>query len=231
MSLIQSIVGSAIKSAAPPPPAWVYPPPGNNYPVTTGVLTGTVQSAVSGYYEAGSLLNTVNNGLYRRTYVGQAFDASYVMDPAFPGAYTLVEYQADPYVGFGSGGDINTGFTMEWIGYFKPAQSGDFVFEIDVDDYVQMWVGATAVTGFDNTNAIVQGNNSIAGSVAYPMLADKYYPVRIRYVENQGGHNCSIWAGLNGAAPTLNADSAATGQFFFDTYAATGAFPESGLII
>jgi hypothetical protein len=230
MSILQAIIASiAGAGAGGGPGGWLYPPIGNAYPVVGPSVTENAEPAVVGYYEVGSL-NTPSLGLYRRTYEGTAFGNDFEQDAGFPGSYTLRENEADTFVGFGFGMDNATNFTMEWLGYFKPAQTGNFVFATQADDYFTMWIGETAVSGFDNTNSIMQVNNDPGNSLAYPMTADRYYPVRIRFAEYSGAHNCTIWSGLSGTTLAHNQQSAATGQFFYDINTANSAFPGSGLI-
>jgi hypothetical protein len=230
MSIIQSLIATSVYvESTPPGPNWIYPPPGNNYPVAGGTAAGSLGAPVSGYYESSSI-STPTVGLYRRVYTGTAFGSTFTQDSNFPSTYFVVENQVDSYVGFAFDFDNQTNFTMEWLGFFKPTITGNFVFATNTDDYSIMWIGANAVSGFDNTNSVLQANNSTSGSMALPMVADKYYPVRIRYVENQGGHNFSVWSGISGAPLQHNLDSAATGQFYFDA-THNGAFPGSGLII
>jgi hypothetical protein len=227
--MFQSIIGTAIYSEQGGGGGWIYPPPGNGYPISVVTQTAVTQAPVSGYYEASSV-GTPSLGLYRRTFLGQAFGSNYVQDPDFPATYNIVQNLNDPAVGFGFDLDVATNFTMEWMGYFKPAQSGDFIFCAQVDDFFAMWIGQDAVSGFTGSNAIVKANNEFAASLAYPLIADKYYPVRLRFVENQGGHSCTIWSGLKGNTPQHNQNSAATGQFFYDPTFVMG-FPGSGLIV
>lgn len=210
MSYIQAIIASISGGSS----SWIYPPIGNGYPIASSTITENVEPAVVGYYQVGSL-NTPRLGLYRRTYTA---------------GDTLVRNEADSYVGFGYGTDVAENFNMEWLGYFKPAQTGDFVFSANIDDAMQMWIGETAVLGFDESNTLMQVDNGSINSLAYPMISDRYYPVRIRFVENSGDHNCTIWSGLNGTTPEHNQQSAATGQFFYDINTSNSAFPGSGLI-
>jgi hypothetical protein len=232
MSIIQSIIGTAIYSeqGGGGGGEWIYPPPGNGYPVAMAEATGDTQAPVVGYYEASSV-GTPSLGLYRRTFLGQAFGGDYVQDPDFPSTYNVAQNINDPAVGFANNLDVATNFTMEWMGYFRPAVNGDFIFAATIDDYFAMWIGQDAVSGFNASNAILKAANQFHNSLAYPMLANKYYPVRLRFVENQGAHNCAIWSGLKDAgALRHNQDSAATGQFFYDPTFVMG-FPGSGLIV
>ena len=121
-------------------------------------------------------------------------------------------------------------------GYFKPAVTGDFVFSMFVDDYASMWIGANARAGsFAVNNVAINANNNRVDSLAYTMTAGKYYPVRIMYTEISGGHNLTIWSGLNNTVLQNQDNSAATGQFYFDGNNSNGGylgeFASIGLIV
>ena len=226
MSIIQSIIGSSFIWAAS---GWLYPPPGDQYPVAGNyqMLAGA-PVPILGYYEASSL-SAPTLGMWRRTFPGMALDGS-GMDTNFPSSYSEAQSMADPYVGFGDNGDVNQGFTMEWTGYFKPTNTSNFVFEIAVDDYAYMWIGQDALTPTIE-NALLAANNSDAVTTgAVPLIQDKYYPVRIRYTENSGNHNCTVWSGWNGTTLLNNQQSAASGQFYYDNGQPID-FPGTGLII
>lgn len=229
MSIIQSIIASSYVQSGNGS-SWIYPPIGQNYPVTgTYHLLTSSPLIIAGYYE-GSSIAAPTLGLWRRTFSGMAIENT-SMDPNFPGTYSQVQSLADQYVGFGSDNDVATQFTMEWTGYFKPTTTSNFVFEMNVDDYSMMWIGQDAVSGFTPSNSIITcNNNQVATSGAIPLIADKYYPVRIRYTENQGGHNCTVWSGWNGTTLANNIYTAASGQFFYDNGQPID-FPSTGLVI
>lgn len=223
MSIFQTLIGSAVGASAPP----LYPVPGFGYPNAGGSINATgVIDTISGYYEASSLSNPVV-GLWRRTYSGEAVGSG-TFDPAFPTGYSEQQSMLDPYVGFGNGTDVATEYTMEWKGYFKPAVTGDFVFSSTVDDYMFMWLGQTATTGYDVTNYVLR--NSM-GSNRKTMTAGKYYPVLIRFSEHQGGNECSISFALNGEQLQNNQQNASIGQFYTDDVTNSGFFPGTGLIV
>lgn len=222
MSLHQAIIGSVVGSLAPT----TYPRPGLNYPSNVG-NPGDMSNnnrTIVGYYNAGSL-NTISPGLYRRTYTGVALGFDY-MDPAFPGDYTEVEAMSDSYVGFGDNGDIGTNFTMEWLGYFCPSTSGDFVFTTAVDDFAYLWIGEDAVSGFTTSNAICQNYST---SWTNTMTSGRYYPVRIRFGEVEGNNQFALAFGLNDTILVNNKQST-VGKFFRDINTNAGSFPASGLI-
>ena len=223
MSMIQSIIASAVGEPAPTD----YPRPGLNYPSNTG-NPGDMSAnnrTIVGYYEAGSL-NTISPGLYRRTYTGLALDGEGGMDTGFPISWNQVETKIDNFVGFGNNPDVAENFTMEWLGYFLPSVSGDFVFNTAVDDYGYLWIGQEAVTGFTTSNAICQ-NDSI--SWTNTMTAGKYYPVRIRFTEIAGNNQYALSFGLNNTNLVNNLQST-VGRFYRDINTNAGAFPGSGLI-
>lgn len=229
MSIQQAIIASAVGEANTSP-SWTYPPPGNGYPVFIGGVNAMgIVDTPSGYYES---LTNPQVGLFRRTYDASAIgfvDSTYTLDPNFPGSYSATQQFADAAVGFASGSDVATNFSMEWLGYFKPASSGNYLFRFIIDDYAMMWIGGTAVSGFDNSNAIIYANNEDVSCIRQALTADKYYPVRIRYTEGSGAHNCSI--GIQKEGGNMNTNQYSTdGQFFYDA-SLTNAFPDTGLVV
>jgi hypothetical protein len=228
MSIIQTLIGSTVGEVYTPPPVG-YPAPGFGYPSGHGgISTPSTQRIPAGYYEASSLSNPIV-GLWRRTYTGALLDGTNVGDGSFPTGFTQVESMLDVPVGFGYGLDESTDFTMEWKGYFKPETTGDFVFTSQVDDYMFMWLGNPALQYFNNnpSNYILKDSST---SDAIHMTAGRYYPVRIRYTENQGGNNCSIAFGLSGYSQYNNQMNGAIGQFYTDDNTSAGNYPASGII-
>lgn len=225
MSLIQGIIGSAVGVVTPPPPQGPYPNMGSNYPVSHSAMSSGIAQAAPAYY---SSISADNVGLLRRAFNGTAITGG-AIDANWPSTYSVAQQGRDQYVGFGYAIDGATNYTMEWVGYFKPAVSGDFNFAWSVDDYLCFWIGATAVSGWTWGNSYVGASN---GAGYFPLVAGRYYPVRILYTEMSGGNDCTIWTGLNNQVPVHNADAAAIGQFFCDADQNTGAaiFPGSGLV-
>jgi hypothetical protein len=77
------------------------------------------------------------------------------------------------------------GYSWEWTGYFKPLSAegeieDDFIFFMAADDIGIMWIGDTAVTGYNTSNRLVSAYGSDT-SAAVPLRADTYYPVRIQF--------------------------------------------------
>jgi hypothetical protein len=214
------------------PPAPVgYPDPGSGYPVSISAQNYQTTLAAPAYYEASSITTPVR-GLWRRTFTGTALTAL-TFDTNFPASYTQVESMQDEPVGFAQQLDVSTQYSMEWTGYFKPAFNGNFNFYFLVDDYLAFWIGANAVSGNTWANAEVKGANALAAG-KYPLVAGRYYPIRIAYTENFGGNGCAIWAAQNGFQPQHNVvneqgDSNPNGQFYFNNSSPID-FPSSGLI-
>jgi len=227
MSLIQTIIGSAVGVSAPPTPP--YPPVGYGYPTTAASQTQSNTATVSGYYEASSISNPVV-GLRRKLYDGVALSSDFQYIMSYPNSMTVIETVNDPYVGFSGWSDINTNFTFEWKGYFKPAVDGDFYFFMYTDDYSSMFIGQHA-DGLGTNYSALNLNNSNGYTDKIPMIAGRYYPVCILYSEVSGGANCTVMAGLNGQTLYHNQDSAAIGQFYYDDNIVAGNFPASGLIV
>lgn len=233
MSIIQSIIGSAVGQLAPPGPNWNYPPSGNMYPVSYGnAVSAASGGTVTGYYEEASLAGPTL-GLWRRTFNGLSLNAGGFIQ-GFPAAGP-VETFADTSVGFGNDTDVVTNFTISLTGYFKPAQTGDFVFSMQVDDYARMWIGESAWVNTGTGNSIIACDNNKVDSLAYTLTAGRYYPVRITFTEVSGGHNLTIWSGLNNTVLQHQANSASTGQFYFDGNSSNGPylgeFASTGMIV
>jgi hypothetical protein len=80
-----------------------------------------------------------------------------------------------------------SGFSWEWTGYFKPLSAegyieDNFIFDMSSDDIGIMWVGETAVTGYNTSNRAVSSTSGIQElSEPVALRADTYYPVRIQY--------------------------------------------------
>ena len=106
---------------------------------------------------------------------------------------------------------------------------------MQVDDYARMWIGQNAWVNTSTGNSIIACDNNKVDSLAYTLTAGRYYPVRITYTEVQGGHSCTIWSGLNNTVLQHQANSASTGQFYFDGNSSNGAylseFASTGMII
>lgn len=230
MSIQQAIIASAVGSPPPPGPTWNYPPSGNHYPVDYGnAVSASSGGTVSGYYEGSSLAGPTL-GLWRRTFNGGAIAPSGNNDNqlwftvGFPTAAAVEDF-ADTHVGFGNDNDVATNFSVILTGYFKPAVDGDFVFSMNVDDYASMWIGANAIAGtYGVNNVAINANNNKVDSLAYTMTAGKYYPIRIMYSEVSGGHNLTIWSGLNNTVLKNQDHSASTGQFYFDGNNSNGGY-------
>lgn len=232
MSLIQTIIGSTVGASAPPV---TYPAPGSNYPSGSYTTYANTSVTVSGYYEWPQFISTnAQLGLWRRTYTGMALNGTYC-ETNFPSdsvSYPQVESMLDAAVGFGYAVDGKTSYTMEWLGYFVPEQDGEFVFGVNgVDDYMMMWIGASAVSGSDNNNYFWKASGGTSTSPKFALVSGRYYPVRIRYTEGSGGNEFSFVSGLDGQLMTNNNASSRPGYFKTDDRTAAGSFPTTGLIV
>lgn len=230
MSLHQAIIGSTVRVTPPV----TYPAPGSNYPAGAFTTIANTSATVSGYYEWPLFISTNPiNGLWRRTYTGMALNGTYC-ETNFPSdsvSYPQVRSELDAAVGFGYAPDSATAYTMEWLGYFVPGTDGDFVFGVNsVDDYMMMWIGASAVSGSDNNNYLWKASGATASSPKVALMSGRYYPVRIRYTEGSGGNEFAFVSGLDGQLMTNNNADGRSGVFKTDDRTNVGAFPNSGLI-
>lgn len=80
-------------------------------------------------------------------------------------------------------------YSWEFKGYFKAPVDGTYTFATVSDDASHLWIGSTAVSGFNTGNALVNngglhGARYAAGSIY--LLANVYYPIRVQFGENAG---------------------------------------------
>ena len=77
--------------------------------------------------------------------------------------------------------------SVEWFGYFYATSTGTWTFYTTSDDASYLWIGNTALAGYNTTNALVQ-NGGLHGAVekfgTVSLTAGQYYPIRIQYGEN-----------------------------------------------
>ena len=85
-------------------------------------------------------------------------------------------------------------FSIQWMGYFKPAVTDVYTFILTSDDSSNMWIGPTAFTGISSfsgsgspfiNNSGPHGSTSVNNSII--LTAGVYYPVRIAYGQSGGG--------------------------------------------
>ena len=88
-----------------------------------------------------------------------------------------------------------SGTSWEWTGYFKPLSSDNFTFEMGADEIAFMWIGQTALAGYNNQNVLLSsegGNTNQTPEYVY-LDSNTYYPIRIQF-----GHPVQITQnGLN----------------------------------
>ena len=81
----------------------------------------------------------------------------------------------------------NSTISNEYRGYFYAPVTGQYTFTFETSNDSYMWIGPTAISGYDNTNALVNtsGHNyavSISRSIA--LVGDSYYPIRVQWGAN-----------------------------------------------
>lgn len=161
-------------------------------------------------------------GLFKTTYEGYFNDYLPFFDDATPAAYgsnPATEVQTTQI--YESANDDGEGFSVQWLGYFKPTTTETYTFTLGSDDSSFMWIGSTAVTGFDTGNPLINnggdhGYQEFSGSIA--LNAGQYYPVRIMFGEN-GGDDILTFAYQT---PTIGQTGNVTGLVFYNS--ATNGF-------
>ena len=192
--------------------------------VRSGSISGTV-IVTSGSITVNDTSLTASGdtaGLYKTTYAGYFADV-----PAFFATATPATVGANPATSVQTtvieepGSDDGEGFSVQWLGYFKPTTTETHTFFLNSDDASYMWIGATAVTGFTTGNALINNGGGhapqeVSGSIA--LTAGQYYPVRIQFGEQGGGDLLEF----NYSTPTIVKTTTVTGKVFYNS--ATNGF-------
>ena len=162
-------------------------------------------------------LDSISNeavGLYRRKYVGKvvstygawaSYDATWFNDPT-RGPISQAAYEVDEYVSFGYRSDLGSenGYSLEWKGYLKAPVTGNMRFFVDVDDDIMVWIGASALAPTNSNYLLAQSGGSRTGTNGITVVAGKYYPVRMAFVEHGGAEQFQIFANSSAGATVYN---------------------------
>jgi hypothetical protein len=121
----------------------------------------------------------------------------------------------------------NTSITRTWIGYFTPASTGTVTLSLqafaNAGDFGgsastqgRLWFGATAISGFDNSNFTIfaSGNQTVSANIN--MTQGIYYPIRIRY---DGSYSEGFFGDDSSGSLTLLAalSSNVSGRIFYNS--------------
>ena len=200
MSIIQGLISGVVNTYTEKD----RPDPGTGEYATTHTGVGSQGTP----YDPGYATTTVSNGtmgLWRRHFVGNWNSGSAISDINFFNTHGSIYGLADTYVSFGAV-DIpdQSNYAFEWVGYIQAPSTDTFNFAIDADDYAKMWIGSTAISGYNESNNLFTG---ISNSVGYnknsvQLIAGKWYPVRIWFQEIAGGERMQLFGGVVGATMT-----------------------------
>jgi hypothetical protein len=151
------------------------------------------------------------SGLFGRRYSGYfADDVNWFATATLSGtskAYTTIN------TNWTEGGD---NFSIEWQGYFKASITGTWNFKTTSDDASWIWMGATALSGWSTSNALVNnsglhGSQTVSGNIS--LVAGNYYPIRVQFGE-QGGGEVMI---VNFTPPSGIETTNGTGYYFYNS--------------
>jgi hypothetical protein len=89
-----------------------------------------------------------------------------------------------------SEGSLLNNTSIQYKGYFLASYTGTHTFYLNSDDGSFMWIGATALSGYTTSNALVQ-NGGLHGlgevSATISLVAGTYYPIRIQFGNGPAG--------------------------------------------
>jgi hypothetical protein len=162
-------------------------------------------------------LDSISNeadGLYRRKYVGKvvstygnwsSYDSTWFADPT-RGPISEAVYEVDTYVSFGYRSDLGAenGYSLEWKGYLKAPVTGNMRFFVDVDDDIMVWIGANALAPTNSNYLLAQSGGTRSGTNGITVVAGKYYPVRMAFIEYGGAEQFQIFANSSAGATVYN---------------------------
>lgn len=86
--------------------------------------------------------------------------------------------------------DDGSNFSRRWTGYFKAPTTETYQFYLSSDDSSWLWVGSPAISGWNDTNAVVDNrglHGSLEKSGTIPLVAGQYYPLQVFFGELGGG--------------------------------------------
>jgi hypothetical protein len=169
----------------------------------------TISSSVSA---ASASLGGNTNGLFRTQYNGY-----------FGGVPTWFDTAVSRSAGVADVGVIQTGFTasidsasVQWLGYFKPATTETYTFDVTSDDAILMWIGNDAINNY-TTASINMGSTSpgplfLSGS-PIALISGTQYPMRIQWGENLGAEYIS----MSFSTPTISQTNNFTGLTLYNS--------------
>lgn len=219
MSIIAGVIGSIHSGGASQIGGYndsSFARPG--WPGDISYRTGQFPSTYGTAYDPGGNVSSVPGtqiigALRRVAYYGNWAPNGGSRDPSvFNG--TQQEILNDQHINFDSDNRAEY-YALEWKGYWKPNQTGNWNFSCAADDVCWVWLGSAALAPDDNNSLTNTSHGINPNSVS--LTADQWYPIRIRYQEWGGGETNWVWAGLAG-----------TELLGFDYWAANGALAWNG---
>jgi hypothetical protein len=100
---------------------------------------------------------------------------------------------------------LRDSFSIQWLGYFLPPSTGNYIFYTVSDDASYLWVGDNATSSFTTVNANVNNGGTHPSQERFgsaSLTAGVYYPLRIQFGESGGGNNFSLLISSSAIAKT-----------------------------
>lgn len=98
-------------------------------------------------------------------------------------------------------GRSGVGYSVQWLGLFRPDVTDNYTFYLNSDDASYLWIGSNAVSRFTTTNALINNGGQHtaqerSGSIV--LTAGNYYSMRVQY----GNFNSPEAFSLTWSTPT-----------------------------
>ena len=72
-----------------------------------------------------------------------------------------------------------TSYSIEWYGYLKPTNTGNWKITLTTDTNSLLWIGDIAINDYENINAFINTKGSNTNTIQ--LKEKKHYPIRIQY--------------------------------------------------
>jgi hypothetical protein len=99
---------------------------------------------------------------------------------------------------------ITENTTVLYTGYLLADYTGTWTFTITSDDASYLWIGSTAVSGYNTSNKLATASYLGPGTGTISLTAGEYYPIRLLYGNGPAAGNLNLTYAHTGQTATNN---------------------------
>ena len=174
----------------------------NLYDITTASYNTTILFSNLKWTEQNDTRNgninlTPINGLFYNIVRGFFNNDANFFETQYSNNNIITSNYSDSLTNIGAA-DQNGIFSIEWFGYFKSPNSGNFLFELTCSNGSSqscfLWFGDDALTNYNSANnfSIKNFGSATSKSGVKHIIANKYYPIRIQYGQQSSTNGFSL---------------------------------------